>query len=128
MAKFVRNYETVGIKDIALVGGKNASLGEMIQNLATAGVRIPDGFVITADAYSELIGASSIQQDLDDLLNNVDARDTDELSRRGQQARSLVKQSGIPLAVKKEICEAYRALEELYGKDVDVAVRSSATA
>ncbi len=128
MAKYVRNYESVGMADVALVGGKNASLGEMIQGLAGKGVKVPDGFIITADAYSELIATGDTEQELKALLDKVDARNTDDLSQRGQQARSLIKKAGIPAAVEKEICKAYQALEKLYGKNVDVAVRSSATA
>jgi pyruvate, water dikinase len=128
MTKFVRNYGTVGLADVALVGGKNASLGEMIQGLANQGIRVPDGFVVTAEAYSELISNAGIGKDLAILFKDLDTRDTDDLARRGQQARSLIKQAGLPETVKKEICKAYQHLEELYGQGVDVAVRSSATA
>lgn len=128
MKKYIREFNTLGLADIQLVGGKNASLGEMTQGLAECQIRVPDGFVITADAYSELIASGKIQQQLNELLRVLDIKDSANLSRTGHQIRSLIKQAGIPENVKIEIREAYRSLQYLYGDDVDVAVRSSASA
>lgn len=128
MKKYIRDFNSLGLGDIQLVGGKNASLGEMTHGLTDCQIRVPDGFVITADAYSELITYGKMQRQLDELLNGLDIKDSANLSRIGHQARSLIKQVGIPETVKIEIREAYRSLQHLYGDDVDVAVRSSASA
>ncbi|MBX9690959.1 MAG: phosphoenolpyruvate synthase, partial [Cyanobacteria bacterium] len=128
MSEYVREFESVGLEDVALVGGKNASLGEMIQGLSKEGVRVPDGFVITAAAYDRLIIDSGIGDELTKIFDGVDTSNTDDLSRRGRKARSLIKEAGLPEPVETEIRQAYRTLEARCGSGVDVAVRSSATA
>lgn len=126
--KFIRPFEEVRLSDVSLVGGKNASLGELISELANEGIAVPSGFVITADAYSRVLAEHGVRDKLDVLLKNVNKDDIEQLSALGQQARTLIKKAGIPEDLREEICAAYRRMEARYGADVDVAVRSSATA
>jgi pyruvate,water dikinase len=128
MSTFIRWLEEVGLDDVPLAGGKNASLGELIQSLSASDVRVPGGFVITADAYSEIRKAGGIEKALRDTLSGVDKDNPEQLASCGQAARALMKQAGLPPAVTIDIREAYREMERRYGQHVDVAVRSSATA
>ena len=128
MPEYIREFKTVGLDDVSLVGGKNASLGEMIQALAKEGVRVPDGFVVTVAAFDRLLSDSNIKANLTKILAEVDPSCSDDLSSKGLQARSLVKEAGLPQEVAQEIREAYQKLELLCGAGVAVAVRSSATA
>ena len=128
MSKFIRWFEEIGLDDLGSVGGKNASLGEMIQKLSSTGINIPGGFVVTADAYSELIERGRIADQMRALLAGVDRRDLDDLAGRAQSVRMLIKRAGLPPAVAQEIRDAYRELSRRFGDNLDVAVRSSATA
>lgn len=128
MARFIKSFEQVGIGDIALVGGKNASLGEMTRQLQKKGIRVPGGFAITADAYVHLLKNGGIFEQLQKALDGLDTGDTELLSVRANQARSIIKQAGLPEDLRSEIVDAYRQLEKHYGQNCDVAVRSSATA
>ncbi|MFW6175813.1 MAG: phosphoenolpyruvate synthase, partial [Acidobacteriota bacterium] len=124
----VRWLEDLSSDDVALVGGKNASLGEMIRELAEAGVRVPGGFATTAGAYREFVEANGIEGDLRSLLDDYreGRRDLDDT---GRAIRDLFLAGEIPRAVAEEICGAYRELSEREGGgEVAVAVRSSATA
>lgn len=127
MADYIRWFEDLRLSDIELVGGKNASLGELIRSLSKQGIKIPSGFVITADAYSRLLKEARITSQLQELLLDINKNNIDELSLRAQSARSLIKKAGLPPSVAIEICQSYRELEKRYGSGVDVAVRSSAT-
>jgi len=126
--KFVKWFEEVGARDVALVGGKNASLGEMIRNLDKKGVNVPSGFAITAEAYRHVIKKAGIGQKIRDTLAGLDTHDMENLSKRGEEIRSLIRNAPCPKELEEEIRIAYREMEKRYGKDVDVAVRSSATA
>lgn len=128
MQKYIKWFEEVNLNDLGLVGGKNASLGELIKELSTEGVRVPSGFVITADAYTLLMDTGKRAQRLSEILSTVDKSDMQSLSAIGHRARALIKEGGLPEALAKEIRQAYRQLESKYGPQVDVAVRSSATA
>src|SRR4030095_16076086 len=128
MNKYIRWFEDVTLDDVALVGGKNASLGELIRSLSAAGVRVPAGFAVTADAYSELLRAGGVTDELTQLLKDLDKTNIHELEKCGRAARALIKQAGIPASVAAEIKTAYRKMEDIYGEHPDVAVRSSATA
>lgn len=128
MAKYIKWFEEVGLDDVALVGGKNASLGEMIRELGPQGIRVPGGFVITADAYSLLLESDTRRGKLKEILARVDKSDTESLAKVGQRARALIKEGGLPEVIRREVATAYAQLESKYGPDVDVAVRSSATA
>jgi len=126
--KFVKWFEEIGAKDIALVGGKNASLGEMVRNLGEKGVNIPPGFAITAEAYKYVVEKAGISQKIRDTLADLDTRDMKNLAERGEKIRNLIANSPCPKELEEEIRICYRKMEEKFGKNVDVAVRSSATA
>jgi pyruvate,water dikinase len=126
--KFVKWFEEIGSKDVALVGGKNASLGEMIRNLGEKGVNVPSGFAITAEAYKYMVDKAGISQEIKDTLVDLDTRDMKGLYKRGERIRNLIKNSPCPRKLEDEIRVAYREMEKRYGSGVDVAVRSSATA
>jgi pyruvate,water dikinase len=126
--KFVRWFGEIGAGDVALVGGKNASLGEMIRNLDKKGVNVPSGFAITAEAYRYVVEEEGISPKIRDVLVGLDTHDMGGLSKRGKEIRDLIKNAPCPGDLEEEIRIAYREMEKRYGKDVDVAVRSSATA
>ncbi|MFQ5620623.1 MAG: phosphoenolpyruvate synthase [Candidatus Nanoarchaeia archaeon] len=121
-------YDEVSNKDVALVGGKNASLGEMYQELTKKGVNVPGGFCVTAYAYQYLIKKTGAEKEIRRLLKGVDAHDTKDLARRGVALRSLVRNLEFPADLTKEIKQAYAKMSKKYGKNISVAVRSSATA
>lgn len=125
---WVRTFAEVGAADVALVGGKNASLGEMLRQLSERGVRVPHGFAITADAYRHVLDAADAWPELHRLLDDVDPDDVAELGRRSARARDLVYGAGLPADLASEIRDAHRRLRQEYGEDLRVAVRSSATA
>ncbi|RLF42495.1 MAG: phosphoenolpyruvate synthase [Thermoplasmata archaeon] len=125
---FVKWFEELGIQDVPLVGGKNASLGEMIRNLSSKGVNIPSGFAITAYAYKYTIEKAGIDQRIREILSDLDTHDVNNLAERGRKIRELIRNTPIPQELEEEIRRYYREMENRYGKNVDVAVRSSATA
>ncbi|MHB1851554.1 MAG: PEP/pyruvate-binding domain-containing protein, partial [Acidimicrobiales bacterium] len=125
---YVRFFETFGIADVPLVGGKNASLGEMYRELSPKGVRVPNGFAVTADAYGAVLDASGAAAALHEALDGLDPSDVTDLARRARQARDVVYAAGVPPEVEAEILAGYRELQDQYGEDVRLAVRSSATA
>ncbi|MBD0265226.1 MAG: phosphoenolpyruvate synthase, partial [Tolypothrix sp. Co-bin9] len=124
----VLSLEKVGIADIPIVGGKNASLGEMIQQLKSKGVKVPTGFATTANAYRCFIEAAGLEPQLKQLFADLDVEDVNNLRQRGKQARSLMLQTPFPEELEQAIAQAYQDLCQQYGADTDVAVRSSATA
>ena len=126
--KFVRWFNEVSIEDVPLVGGKNASLGEMYQQLGAKGVRIPNGFATTAEAYWHLLDYSGIRDKLKRTLAGLDKAKAGDLAGKGRMARDLVYHASIPPDLEHELVEAYQQLCRQYGAEVDVAVRSSATA
>ncbi|HEY4711074.1 MAG TPA: phosphoenolpyruvate synthase [Dehalococcoidia bacterium] len=126
--KFVKWFEEIGAQDVALVGGKNASLGEMIRNLGKEGVNIPPGFAITAEAYKYVVEKAGISPKIKDTLASLDTNNMKNLAKRGEKIRNLIAKSPYPKELEEEIRICYRKMEERFGKNVDVAVRSSATA
>ena len=126
--KFVKRFEEIGAQDVALVGGKNASLGEMIRNLDKKGVKVPSGFAITAEAYKYVLEKAGISQKIKDTLAGLDTHDMENLAERGEKIRNLIANSPCPKELEEEIRVAYRQMEKKYRGGVDVAVRSSATA
>ena len=121
-------FDEIGIEDVPLVGGKNASLGEMYQELVPMGVNIPDGFAITAYAYRHLLKSAGIEGAIQDALDGLDTHDMKNLQERGEKARSIIRNAEFPPDLTEVICRSYERLEDKYGPGVDVAVRSSATA
>lgn len=127
--KYIKKLEEISIDDIPLVGGKTASLGEMIQKLSPLGIKIPTGFAITADAFTSLINKGQLNEIIHQKLESVDVTDIDSLTKTGKEIRSLIKSIEFPLELKQEILQAYRKLSKLVAmENCDVAVRSSATA
>src|SRR5260221_11710287 len=119
----------VGIGDIEWAGGKNVSLGEMLQHLSKLGINIPGGFVITVNAYQQFIRYNNLQEKINDALITIDHDNVESLRRAGLQIRGMIRNSKLPSELSTEIIEAYYALSKNYKQDsTDVAVRSSATA
>ncbi len=125
---FILWFDQLGIEDVGLVGGKNASLGEMYKNLTPKGIKIPNGFAITAHAYRCLLEKSGIEQQIRDTLKDLDTKDIHNLMTRGKKVRNIILNAEFPQELKDCIKEAYSHLCIQYGQDTDVAVRSSATA
>ena len=127
--KYIRFFATVGINDVGLVGGKNASLGEMYQNLNHLGVNIPNGFSTTRDAYQLLLAQNNLAQRIDALISDLDIEDITQLQKCGRAVRELILNEPLPVEIEVEVAEAYSQLSASYDrKNIDVAVRSSATA
>src|SRR5271165_4893774 len=125
---YIRFFEEFGIDDVPLVGGKNASLGEMFQKLSGQGVRVPHGFAITAEAYRYVLDKAGAWGLLHAELDELDPADVTALARKGKRAREIVYGAGLPDDLAAEIRHAYRTLQDEYGEEVSLAVRSSATA
>ncbi len=126
--RYVRWFEELSLDDVPLVGGKNASLGEMYQELTAGGVRVPNGFAVTADAYRDALSQAGAWDELHALLDQLDKSDVRRLEDCGARARELVYAAGLPDQARAEIAQAFKLLQEQYGPDLSVAVRSSATA
>lgn len=127
--KLILKLNEAGINDVELVGGKNASLGEMIQNLSSLGIAIPDGFIVTVKAYHEFIAYNKLDQIIPQIISAMDGDNIESLSRTGDEIRTLIEKGSFPENLSKEINQAYQNLSDQYGQfNVDVAVRSSATA
>lgn len=125
----ILELNTVGINDIDIVGGKNASLGEMINNLEKMGIKIPYGFVVTVEAYRQFIAYNNLSSKITALLKNVDPDDLYSLQECGDAIRTSIMESRFPTTLIRQIEDAYRVLSMRYGReDLDVAVRSSSTA
>src|ERR1041384_7297262 len=116
------------LKDLAEVGGKNASLGEMIGALAKAGIRVPGGFATTAEAFREFIAQGGLEKRIDERLDRLDPADVDALAAAGKEIRSWILKTAFPAALEQEIRQHYQQLEQQVGGQVSFAVRSSATA
>lgn len=114
--------------DVSQVGGKNASLGELIRALEPKGVRIPHGFAVTADAYYYYLKKTGLDVFIEETLKNLNTKDLKELARCGKLVREKMRGTPLPIELEKAIVEAYTQMEKQYGKSTDVAVRSSATA
>ncbi|MDP1737561.1 MAG: phosphoenolpyruvate synthase [Caulobacter sp.] len=127
-AGHVRWFHELGLEDVAVVGGKTASLGELSRLLAGAGVGIPDGFAITAGAYRDALTEAGVGPELESLLAGLDVADVEDLARRAETARSIVYAATAGEALRQEIVAAFRILKTQQGSGLTVAVRSSATA
>ncbi|MGD8629991.1 MAG: phosphoenolpyruvate synthase [Gammaproteobacteria bacterium] len=128
MGKYIRWFEELSIDDVSIVGGKNASLGEMYRELTPKGIRVPNGFAITADAYRVVLTQSNSWKALKESLDGLDPEDAADLARRGTKARKIVYGAPLPEDMQQEILEAFYMMKQEYGEDMSVAVRSSATA
>ncbi|MGC3872960.1 phosphoenolpyruvate synthase [Halomonas sp. GXIMD04776] len=127
MEQYIEWFDRLGMNDVERVGGKNASLGEMISNLADAGVTVPGGFATTAFAYREFLAHEGLNERINDALNRLDVDDVNELARVGAEIRQWVIDTPLPPAFEKALQESYHELESRH-ENLKVAVRSSATA
>jgi pyruvate,water dikinase len=126
--RYIRWFRELSLTDLPLVGGKNASLGEMFQQLTPLGVRVPDGFAVTAEAYRDALDAANAWPELHRLLDALDKTDVTALAQAGARARDIVYGAPMPAAVEQQLREAWRTLKAASGEALSVAVRSSATA
>jgi pyruvate,water dikinase len=125
---YVRWFADLSITDVPLVGGKNASLGEMYRELTPQGIRIPNGFAVTADGYRHFIQQGQLAAVLQKHLEGLDTNQLSDLSERGRHIREAILRTPLPTDFEQEIVEAYQQLSKEAGGEIDVAVRSSATA
>src|SRR3974390_352252 len=126
--EYVRWFSDIRLGDVSVVGGKNASLGELCSTHSKEGVRVPNGFALTAEAYRDALTSAKASERLHRLLDNLDKRNVDVLANRATEAREIVYQATATGPLREQIDRAYRQLEAEYGANVAVAVRSSATA
>ena len=125
---FIKWFADITIADIPLVGGKNASLGEMVRELASRGVKVPDGFAVTAEAFRQFIREAKLDDFIRATLADLDTQDMANLSERGHAVRQAIRSATLPEALQQQIAAAYRQLQGDSPVPLDVAVRSSATA
>jgi pyruvate,water dikinase len=127
--KFIQKLSEIGIDDLPTVGGKNASLGEMIQNLKSQNINVPNGYAITVYAFDAFIEENHLKEKINKALKGLDPSDIIQLRKTGSQIRQLISNGKFPVTVEKEILKSYYKLSEDYDQDAtDIAVRSSATA
>ncbi len=127
--KYILWFKEVSKKDVPLVGGKNASLGEMIHYLMPKGINIPDGFATTAEAYFDFLDKNDLRKKIQIILKDIKITNIKDVQLRGKRIRDLILRAELPKKLKEEIIDAYQKLSRKYNRDnVDVAVRSSATA
>ncbi|MFT7880769.1 MAG: PEP/pyruvate-binding domain-containing protein, partial [Sulfurimonas sp.] len=128
MSGYIKWFEELGMDDVELVGGKNASLGEMYRHLTAEGILVPNGFAVTAEAYDEILTFNHAWERLEAELSDLDPKDVLSLQKKGRKCREIVYNCKLPETIEQEIREGYEALKEEYGDKVSFAVRSSATA
>jgi pyruvate, water dikinase len=126
--RYIKFFSEISAKDTPLVGGKNANLGEMYNKLADAGVPVPNGFAVTAEGYDYFIKFNNLEEKIHNVLKGLDTHNIEDLHKRGEEIRNLIKSGEFPEDLKNEILNAFQKLKEEYGEDLTVAVRSSATA
>ncbi|HIQ27528.1 MAG TPA: phosphoenolpyruvate synthase [Sulfurovum sp.] len=128
MSQHIKWFNELNIGDVELVGGKNASLGEMYQNLSQQGIRIPNGFAITVNAYRYILDSNDVWEKLHSQLDTLDPNDVVSLQTKGKTCREIIQNCKIPDDLISQINTAYETLKTEYGEEVTFAVRSSATA
>ena len=128
MSQHVLWYSQLGMHDVEIVGGKNASLGEMIKNLAASGVKVPNGYATTAAAYREFLSYEGLDARINAMLDALDIEDVVTLAKTGKAIRELVVKAPFPAELERQVREGYIALVKESGAEISVAVRSSATA
>ncbi len=127
--KYIKFFNELRNTDVGLVGGKNASLGEMYQLLVPKGIKVPNGFAITSEAYWALLDSENLREPIKKELSDIDITDIDVVRARAQRIRDMIFGTPLPKELKQEIVEAYHTLSNEYNmEEADVAVRSSATA
>ncbi|MDM5271688.1 phosphoenolpyruvate synthase [Sulfurovum sp. zt1-1] len=128
MSEYIKWFNELGMDDVDLVGGKNASLGEMYRHLSAEGILIPNGFAVTAKAYEEILSFNNAWEELETELKNLDPEDVVSLQTCGRKCREIVYACQLPETIEREIKEGFEALKTEYGDEMSLAVRSSATA
>ncbi|MCD4757419.1 MAG: phosphoenolpyruvate synthase [Arcobacteraceae bacterium] len=127
--KYIKFFNQIDINDVSLVGGKNASLGEMYSSLGSLGVKVPNGFATTSEAYWLLIEENNLKDKIKAILSDLDISDIKSLEKKGSKIRKLILNAKLPLILENEIKKSYKTLSKEYKtKAIDVAVRSSGTA
>jgi pyruvate,water dikinase len=126
--RYIRWFDQIGMEDTALVGGKNASLGELYRELVPHGIKVPNGFAVTAEAYWDLVGRAKLEQTLKGILSGLDTRDAENLRQRGGALRRAIMEAPLPPGLDQQILTAYYELGRGSDGPLDVAIRSSATA
>ena len=126
--RYVIQMEDAGMDDVALVGGKNASLGEMLRSLGGRGIRVPSGFVVTAESYRLFLREAGLENFIKTTLKGLKKHDVKHFEQVGAAIRKRIVAAKLPASLETQIVHAYREMEKKYGKNIDVAVRSSATA
>ncbi|OUR72603.1 phosphoenolpyruvate synthase, partial [Methylophaga sp. 41_12_T18] len=126
--QYIRFFAEISITDVDSVGGKNASLGEMYRELAPQGIKVPNGFATTANAYHHFLRHNQLEEPIAQELRTLDVHNTQALAKTGETIRQWINNAEIPADLALEIKHAYQELEAEYGRGVDVAVRSSGTA
>jgi pyruvate, water dikinase len=126
--EYVIPFQQLGMHDVGKVGGKNASLGEMVSHLAAAGVKVPDGFATTAEAFNDFLQQSGLKSQIDQQLKTLDVDDVDTLAKVGAQIRQSILDTPFQPELQAAISQSYQALTQESGEEVSFAVRSSATA
>ena len=128
MQEYVLWYQELGMGDVSRVGGKNASLGEMISNLSNAGVQVPGGFATTSHAFNEFLEQSGINDKIYTVLDDLDVDDIEKLTKVGADIRQWIIDTPFQPALTEAIKIAYQQLHSESKGEVSFAVRSSATA
>jgi len=129
MKKYILWFKEISKEDVPLVGGKNASLGEMFSKLMKKGIQVPNGFAITAEAFRYYLAYNKIDEKLKEIFEKFDPKSIESLKETGEKSRNLILKGKFPSDLEKEILENYQKLSKIYNqKNVDVAIRSSATA
>ena len=129
MAKYIKFFKEISLTDVSVVGGKNASLGEMYQKLAPKGINLPNGFATNAQSYFYFIEQTGIKTEIEKILAGLDVKNVKDLEKRGVKIRNLFMHVKLPKDFEEEIIQGYRGLSQQCGhQNLIVAVRSSATA
>ncbi len=128
MENYIKHFNEIDINDVPLVGGKNASLGEMFQKLTSKGIQVPDGFATTSAAYWHFLEEARLKDPIWKKLDTLDKKDFSNLRETGSAIRDIIAKAAFPNAIKNSIVEGYENLVKKYGKGISLAVRSSATA
>jgi pyruvate,water dikinase len=128
VTQYIQWFKDLGMDDVPVVGGKNASLGEMISNLSNAGIQVPDGFATTADAFREHLQVSGLEKRINARLDDLDTEDMIALAQTGAEIRQWVENAPLPEGLINAVTKAWQDISQATSGDVSVAVRSSATA
>lgn len=126
--RYLKNFSEIRLTDLEKVGGKNASLGEMFTQLSAAGIKVPDGFAITSDAYWAFLALNDLREPLQKTMATLDTNRFANLTKVGQEAREILENAILPDEVSEAIRKGYAFLRKNYGNEISMAVRSSATA